>query len=47
MYAIERPVRFASYIPYTNKSIVYVWENFILDLYLQKLADSLNYQMVS
>ena len=26
MYAIERSVRFASYIPYTNKSIVYVWE---------------------
>ena len=30
MYAIERSVRFASYIPYTNKSIVhvYVWEKF-------------------
>ena len=24
MYLIERSVRFASYIPYTNKSIVYV-----------------------
>ena len=44
MYAVERSVRFASYISYTNKNTVYVWE-WKFDLYVRKLADSLNYQM--